>query len=570
MENLDFWILIVGALLCISILASLISSRVGMPLLLVFLAVGMLAGEDGLGGLKFSNFDTAYAIGNIALAVILLDGGMRTRMETFRVALKPALILATFGVVITSGLTGLLAMFIFDLTLMQGLLIGAIVGSTDAAAVFSMLSGKGVNLNQRVSATLEIESGTNDPMAIFLTLSLIALMTQENPSTVSAIINFFQQFGLGVPMGIAGGWFFAQVLRRLNLDTGFYPLIATGAGLVLFATTNLIGGSGFLAVYLAGLVMGNSKNAKMQYILPVQDGFAWLSQIALFLILGLLVTPSVMLETTWPALALAVGMIILVRPIAVLACLKPFFNYNWRELTFISWVGLRGAVPIVLAIFPMFFGVENAELYFNVAFFVVLISLLVQGTSLPWAAKWLGIEVPTGIMPQHRTLLGVDPEDDFESFVYTVKGETLHGTALKNLSFPSGARIGALFRNNQLIHPNGETQLQENDLLCVIGRETDLPVLSKMFSSDADYERQQRKFFGDFVLAGDAALKEVAEIYGLSLSPTQENLTLGELILNRLGGQTVVGDQMEWHAIRWVVMELGDEGVITQVGLKTL
>ena len=570
MENLDFWILTVGALLCISILASLISARIGMPLLLVFLAVGMLAGEDGLGGLNFSSFDTAYAIGNVALAVILLDGGMRTRMETFRVALKPALILATFGVVITSGLTGLLAIYIFNRTLMQGRLIGAIVGSTDAAAVFSMLSGKGVNLNERVSATLEIESVTNDPMAIFLTLSLISLLTQENPSTLSAVFNFVQQFGLGVPMGIAGGWFFAQVLRRLNLDTGFYPLIATGAGLVLFATTNLIGGSGFLAVYLAGLVMGNSKNAKMHYILPVQDGFAWLSQIALFLILGLLVTPSVMLETTWPALALAVGMIILVRPVAILACLKPFFNYNWRELTFISWVGLRGAVPIVLAIFPMFFGVENAGLYFNVAFFVVLISLLIQGTSLPWVAKWLGIEVPMGVMPQNRSLLGVNPEDDFESFIYTIQNNALHGAAIKNLRFPSGARIGALFRNKQLIHPNGDTQLQEGDVLCVLGKESDLPVLSKMFSTTQEHEQEQRSFFGDFVLEGAASLKEIAELYGLSLSPEQENFTLGELMLNRLGGQTVVGDQMEWHGIRWVVTEVTEAGKVSQVGLRAL
>lgn len=570
MADLNSWFLVVSILLCISILASVISARVGMPLLLVFLAVGMLAGEDGVGGLKFASFEAAYVIGNLALAVILLDGGMRTRMKTFRVALRPALVLATVGVLITSGLTGLLAMWIFDLSILEGLLVGSIVGSTDAAAVFSMLSGKGVSLNERVSATLEIESGTNDPMAIFLTITLITLLTQDTPDLFSAVIMFVQQFGIGIPMGIVGGWFFAQILKKLQLSTGFYPLLITGAGVGLFATTNMLGGSGFLAIYLAGLMIGNSRSAKLQHILPVHDGFAWLSQIGLFLILGLLVTPHEMLKTAVPATLLSIGMILVVRPIAVLACVKPFFKFSWRELTFISWVGLRGAVPIVLAIFPVVAQVDNASLYFNIAFFVVLMSLLVQGTSLPWAARWLKVEVPPGFMPKNRSLLGVFAEDDFETFVYSVKGGTLDGVELRCLRFPSGARIAALFRGKKLIHPSGSTQLKEGDQLCVIGRESDLPVLSKMFNADSQPDKEKnRTFFGDFTLSGDAPLKEIAELYGLTISPEQAGLTLSELLIRRFGGQTVVGDQMEWHGIRWVVVELeGDK--IKQVGLKPL
>lgn len=570
MADLNSWFLVVSILLCISILATVVSARVGMPLLLVFLAVGMLAGEDGVGGLKFASFEAAYVIGNLALAIILLDGGMRTRMKTFRVALRPALVLATVGVLITSGLTGLLAMWIFDLSILEGLLVGSIVGSTDAAAVFSMLSGKGVSLNERVSATLEIESGTNDPMAIFLTITLITLLTQDTPDLFSAVIMFVQQFGIGIPMGIVGGWFFAQILKKLQLSTGFYPLLITGAGVGLFATTNMLGGSGFLAIYLAGLMIGNSRSAKLQHILPVNDGFAWLSQIGLFLILGLLVTPHEMLKTAVPATLLSIGMILVVRPIAVLACVKPFFKFSWRELTFISWVGLRGAVPIVLAIFPVVAQVDNASLYFNIAFFVVLMSLLVQGTSLPWAARWLKVEVPPGFMPKNRSLLGVFAEDDFETFVYSVKGGTLDGVELRCLRFPSGARIAALFRGKKLIHPSGSTQLKEGDQLCVIGRESDLPVLSKMFNADSQPDKEKnRTFFGDFTLSGDAPLKEIAELYGLTISPEQAGLTLSELLIRRFGGQTVVGDQMEWHGIRWVVVELeGDK--IKQVGLKPL
>lgn len=570
MDNLNSIFLIASALLCLSILASVISARIGMPLLFVFLGIGMLAGEDGPGGLDFVSFEVAYTIGHLALAIILLDGGMRTRMKTFRVGLRPALSLATLGVVMTSGLTGLLAMWLFDLTLLQGLLVGAIVGSTDAAAVFSMLGGKGVHLNERVSATLEIESGTNDPMAIFLTITLITLITQESAGFVEAAWLFVKQFGLGLCLGLAAGWVFSKTLKKLRLPAGLYPLLVTGAGLGLFAMTNLLGGSGFLAIYLAGLMLGNSRSPQLQHILPVHDGLAWLSQIGLFLILGLLVTPHEMLAIALPATLLALGLIFIARPLAVLICLLPFFKFNPRELGFISWVGLRGAVPIVLAIFPVIAAADNAALYFNIAFHVVLISLLIQGASLPWVARRLKVEVPPEFAPKRRSLLGIFPEDDYEVFVYTVKSETLEGVELKRLRFPSGARIGALFRNRELIHPSGGTQLKQDDLLCIIGREADLPIFNKMFNEEpAPKKEKARSFFGDFTLDGSAPLKEVAELYGLTLSADQAELSLGEFLTRRFGGHPVVGDQMDWHGIHWVVVKVeGDQ--IVKVGLQPL
>ncbi|RAU18294.1 potassium/proton antiporter [Nitrincola tibetensis] len=570
MSNINLIFLIVSVLLCLSILATIISARVGMPLLLVFLGIGMLAGEDGIGGLNFQDFEVAYLIGHLALAIILLDGGMRTRMKTFRVGLKPALSLATLGVVVTSGLTGLLAMLIFELSLLQGMLIGAIVGSTDAAAVFSMLGGKGVHLNERVSATLEIESGTNDPMAIFLTITFITLLMNPGDDWYSSLILFAEQFGIGLPIGILGGWLFAHTLKRLDLATGLYPLLVTGVGLCIFAGANMLGGSGFLAIYLAGLMIGNSGSRHLLHILPVHDGLAWLSQIGLFLILGLLVTPHEMLAIAWPATFLALGLIFVARPIAVVLCLKPFFHFSWRELGFISWVGLRGAVPIVLAIFPIIAGVESASLLFNMAFYVVLISLLIQGSSLPWVAKWLKVEVPMATAPCHRMPLGIFPENDYEAFMYTVKEDTVQGVELRRLHFPSGARVGALFRDHQLIHPSGSTRLQVNDVLCIIGRDADVPILNKLFNQEPlPFKQQARSFFGYFTLDGSAPLKDVAALYGLVISPDQTHLTLDQFLSQRFGGHPVVGDRMEWNGIQWVVNEVeGDR--ITKVGLRLI
>lgn len=442
MDNIEHLFLLTGVLLGLSVLATLVSARSGIPILLIFLLLGMLAGESGPGGIQFESYSLAYSVGNLALAIILLDGGMRTRMDTFRVGLKPALSLATLGVVITSGITGLLAVYILDLGWLQGLLLGAIVGSTDAAAVFSLLGGRGMQLNQRVGASLEIESGTNDPMAIFLTLTLIALITGEMNSMGDALLFLLTQLGVGALAGLLGGRLLVQLIRRIHLVSGLYPLLVFGFGLTLFGLTALLEGSGFLAVYLAGLVLGNSRLRNLESILPVFDGLAWLSQIGLFLVLGLLISPTDMWAMALPASLIALAMIFVARPLAVLASLLPFFRFNVRELGFISWVGLRGAVPIVLAIFPLMAGIEEGGLLFNVAFFVVLFSLLVQGSTLSPVARWLEVEVPPVPAPKRRSMLGIFKEDDFEMFLYRVESQSLDGVVVRQLTFPPHCRGG--------------------------------------------------------------------------------------------------------------------------------
>src|SRR6202163_956553 len=376
--------ILLGALLVLAgIMSSLVALRFGAPLLLVFLIVGMLAGEGGPGGLRFDDVHTTYVVGSIALALILFDGGLRTRFATFRSVLAPSLTLATIGVVLTAALTAPVARYMLGLGWTESLLVGSVVASTDAAAVFFLIHARGLRLRPRVGATLEVESGSNDPFAVFLTIVLIELLLSGGGSWQHVLATLAQQAVLGSLLGILGGRTIVLALNRLDLAQGLHaPFVATSA-LVIFGLASFAHASGFLAVYLAGLVVGNRPTRAHNTVTVFLDAVTWLAQIVMFVLLGLLAWPDRLAENIVAALAGGGELMVFARPAAVFCCLLPF-RFSWREKLFISWVGLRGAVGIFLASMPLMVGLPKAQLFFDVGFVVVLVSLLVQGWTIAW------------------------------------------------------------------------------------------------------------------------------------------------------------------------------------------
>lgn len=570
MELTNQLILFGAGLLLTSIIASVVSDRLGAPLLLVFLGIGMVLGEDGLFGISFDDIQAAHLIGSVALAVILFDGGLRTHFSTFRVALKPALSLATVGVIITAGVTASAVTWLFELSWTKALLIGAIVSSTDAAAVFGLLHSRGLELKQRVGATLEIESGSNDPMAILLTILLVEILAQKPDSiALAASAELIQQMGLGALFGVAGGILLAAIINRLILTPGLYPLLALGGGLAIFGATAVLGGSGFLATYLGGLMIGNRRLQATQNIRRFHDGFAWLAQITMFVVLGLLVNPSELLPIAGTAILASATLILVARPLAVLVCLAPF-RFPWREQLFISWVGLRGAVPIILGLFPLLAGIEEAQLFFNVAFFVVLVSLVVQGWTIAPAARLLSLEVPPDSGANQRQEIDVPQQTDYEIVVYRISDASpALLKPISTLTLPDSAQVAALFRKGEALREPQRHILQTGDYIYLVVLPKDISSLDRLFvAPEGPSYLEEQRFFGEFTLDGKTRLIDLASVYGVSVPQgAQPEETLSDYLLWIFNRKAVVGDRVKIDNLQFTVREI-ENGEILSVGMN--
>ncbi|MBE9154004.1 potassium/proton antiporter [Cyanobium sp. LEGE 06113] len=551
-------VLLAGVLLLLGIASSKFSARLGMPVLVLFLAVGMLAGSEGIGRIPFENYDLANSIGSVALALILFDGGLRTSLASVRRVWRPALALSTLGVLLTSVLTGVAAAWVLKLPFLQGLLLGSIVGSTDAAAVFSVLRSSGLKLPERLISTLEVESGSNDPMAIFLTLGLIGVITGSTNSGQELALLFLAQFGVGSLAGIGVGRLATWVINRINLDyPGLYPLLALAFGLVAFGLAAVLGGSGFLAVYVAGIVLGSSSLVFRRGIFSFHDATAWLGQIVLFVMLGLLSFPSRLLAVAWDGLLIALVLILVARPIAVCVAAWPF-RFRRRELTFLSWVGLKGAVPITLATFPLMAGVPQSQLIFNAVFFVVLLSAITQGWSLPLVARWLHIGRPADPTPALSVEINALRKVDGEIVDYTVKAKAqVAGQRLRDLALPDGVLVTLILRGREVVMPRGSTALEPGDHVFVAMRTKLQPLIDRLF--DPDPEAPALPIEQLLMFNAATTLAQLHRFFGLPLpleiSPRTAAQKLGQLLAElRRQGSYALGRwafRREWIQTMW-------------------
>jgi cell volume regulation protein A len=462
-------LLVFGALLGVSALSTRASERIGLPVVLIFLLVGVLAGVEGIGRIDFENYGFAFRIGTVALALILFDGGLNTPASALRRAARPAGVLATVGVVGTAGLFAAGA-HLAGIPIPEALLLGAVVSSTDAAAIFSLLRGSGISLKWRVGTTLEVESGLNDPLAVILTTLLTRNLVAPVPLFHWAVaLEIVVQIVVGLAIGFAAGLGGAALMRRLRLPSGgLYPVVTLALALVSFGAATLLHGSGFLAVYVAGVVLGNGHLPYRASLTRVHDAVAWLSQITMFFLLGLLVTPSQLVPIAWLGLGLALFLTLVARPVVVALCLAPF-AYTKRDILFVGWAGLRGAVPIVLATYPVLVGAPGGERIFNLVFFIVVVSALLQGGTIRWLTRLLGLESTEG--PRPPAVLEIESAQPLRGELlsfYIDEALGMEGEAISNLPFPPGSAATLIVRGQELIAPKGNTVLQAGDHVYIL------------------------------------------------------------------------------------------------------
>ena len=473
----------IALLILLGVVASKISTRLGVPALLLFLGLGMLAGSEGIGGIEFSNLELAQDIGVVALAFILFSGGFDTRWQQVRPVLGRGILLATVGVLATAAVSGIFASWVLGISVTAGLLLGAIISSTDAAAVFSVLRSRSVGLRGQLRPLLELESGSNDPMAVFLTLAFLTLLTEPNTAIIDLVPIFLVQMIVGAGVGYALPRLAVIGINRGRLEyEGLYPVVMIALVLLIYGLTAMVGGSGFLAVYVAGIVMGQARLLHRRSLMRFADGLAWLMEISMFLVLGLLVFPSDVISVAGRALLISIVLIFVARPIAVTPLLL-LTRLHTRESLLVSWVGLRGAVPIVLATFPLVEGVPQADLIFNVVFFIVLTSVLVQGTTIPLVARWLSVDAPMARPPAN--ILDVvesgSGNTDLHEIVVT-EGAPSAKSQLVDLGLPVGALVVLISRNDEFVVPQGSTVLATGDSVLVLADEATLPEVQRLIA----------------------------------------------------------------------------------------
>jgi cell volume regulation protein A len=564
LESMSLAILIGAGLVTAAVFTTWIAFRFGAPLLLIFLGVGLLAGEDGL-GLEFDNSPVAYFLGSVALAVILFDSGFGTRLAAFRLAALPALVLATFGVVVTALFFGLAARLVLALSWPQSFLVGAIVSSTDAAAVFFLLRVGGIHLRDRVRSVLEVESGCNDPMAIFLTLTLLEL-TSAGPLAASAIgefaIAFLREIGLGFLLGLAGGYLIVRLVNRIDLQTGLYPIAVLAAALLLFGVAGTLHCSGYLAVYVAGLYAGNRQLRAALALRRFQDGMTWLAQIAMFVVFGLFATPSEFPRVALEGMALAAFLIFVARPVAIWLCLWPF-RFHREETAFVAWVGLRGAVSLLLALLPLMAGLPRGQEIFNATFIVVLASLLVQGWTIRPMARQLGLIIPPSIGPVEKVELELPGTASHELVVYHVVSDS---PVARGERIPRWARPSLVVREGQSMRPQFAGRLQAGDHVYLFASPRNIRLLDRLFASPARVEEDDKDFFGEFYIDTSHSLGELAQAYGVE-PPGDPATPIGAFMVERLGGHAEVGDRVAIGFLELIVRDTDDSGAITAAGL---
>ncbi|WP_061232819.1 potassium/proton antiporter [Leptospira noguchii] len=481
----EFNTLILSGLIILSIGLLRISSKFGVPSLLLFLMIGMAAGSDGPGGIDFDNPILARQVGSIALAYILFSGGLETEWQKIRPVLWKGIILGNLGVLITWAVMGLFSVYVLGFSPIIGFLLGAVVSSTDAAAVFNVLRTRNTGMKKGLTSLLELESGSNDPLAVLLTVTILSLLGPQIPKAEELVFHIIIQFSIGSVAGVLFGYLIYKGLNRIKLEyEGLYPVLISASVLFVYSATELIGGNPFLAVYIAGLVLGNQSFVHKRSNLRFLDGIAWLMQIVMFLTLGLLVYPSRIPPLFGTGILFSCFLVFVARPIAVFISLVRS-GYNFKEKLLVSWIGLRGAAPIILATFPFAQGVEGSDKIFHLVFFTVLVSLLIQGTSVPQVVRWLGLDAPLEQRASYPFEFENREQSDSSLLEFIVPyGSNTVGKFVYSLNFPENSLITLIYRGDKHIVPTGKTKLEEGDVLLILtpkGSEDKIrEILSKM------------------------------------------------------------------------------------------